>query len=213
MVVTDQRGITAQRTHIAAYFPLGTPVLNVDDDVTGLEQALDSKTLRPVTDVDQLVRDMFTNTAGRDLWVWGLAPVVNAYFMKPDTLTEGLKFLIFTFWGCFSRPGHPVHQFTVPYKDEHELSLRAWWYDGATVRHDGVAARANFYTLPGGCQAAGRNHEQIVASVESLLVQWPGLVRRNTRRKSEHPEILLAPKRRHRGHSPNTPVPGAVNTN
>jgi len=205
---TTQRGITAQRTHIAAAFPPGTPVLNVDDDVTALEQALDQKTLRPVKNIDALVLDMFTTTAGRDLWVWGLAPVVNAYFMRPDRVTEGLKFLIFTFWGCFSRPGHPVHQFTVPYKDEHELSLRAWWWDGATVRHDGVAARANFYTLPGGCQAAGRDHAQISASVDSLLAQWPGLVRRNHRRKSEYPEIVLATKKRHRGHPITTPPPG-----
>jgi hypothetical protein len=207
-VVTAARGITAQRTAIMTSYPEGTPLLSVDDDVTDIRQALDAKTLAPVRDLDALITQMFDETAQRGLNVWGLAPVPNAYFMKPAVISEGLKFLIFTVWGCFVRHDHPVHQFTVPYKDEHELSLRAWWYDGATVRHDGVAATANYYTAPGGCQAAGRDHAQVEASVQSLLAQWPGLVRRNLRRKSDWPEIVLASRKRHAGNPANTPPPG-----
>lgn len=208
LVTTPARGITAQRTAILNHYPEGTPLLSVDDDVTNLREALDSKTLRPVADVDALVRLMFDTTEERGLHVWGLSPVPNAYFMKPGAINEGLKFLIFTFWGCKVRHGHPVHKFTVPYKDEHELSLRAWWYDGATVRHDGVAASANYYTAPGGCQAAGRDLAQVEASVVSLLEQWPGLVRRNLRRKSDWPEIVLATRKRHDGNPPHVPPPG-----
>jgi hypothetical protein len=208
LVVTSARGITAQRTGIAAYFPEGTPVVSMDDDVTALMAARDSKTLVPVEDLDELFLQMFGETAERGLWVWGFAPVPNAFFLKPDKISEGLKFLIFTCYGFFSRPGHPVHSHTVPYKDENELSLRAWWYDGAAVRHDGVAAKANFYTLAGGCQAAGRNHDQIEASVKSLLDQWPDLVRVNKARKSEHTEIVLARRARTAGHPVDSLPPG-----
>lgn len=208
LVVTTARGITAQRTAILNAYPQGTHLLSIDDDVTEIREAIDKKTLRPVLDLDALFRTMFAETMARGLYVWGLSPVPNAYFMKPGVIAEGLKFLIFTVWGCIVRHGHPVHQFTVPYKDEHELSLRAWWYDGATVRHDGVAANANYYTAPGGCQAAGRDHAQVEASVQSLLHQWPGLVRRNLRRKSDWPEIVLATRRRHAGHAPDVEPPG-----
>lgn len=206
--VTDARGITDQRTRILNHYPQGTNLLSVDDDVTNIRRALDRKTLEPVDDLDALFRHMFATTRARGLYVWGLSPVPNAYFMKPGEINEGLKFLIFTVWGCIVRHNHPVHQFTVPYKDEHELSLRAWWYDGATVRHDGVAANANYYTAPGGCQAAGRDLAQVETSVESLLHQWPGLVRRNLKRKSDWPEIVLATRRRTDGHAPDVEPPG-----
>lgn len=210
LVMTTARGITAQRTAILNAYPQDTNLLSIDDDVTNIQRAVDSKTLQPVMDLNALFESMFDETRRRGLFVWGLSPVPNAYFMKPGQIGEGLKFLIFTVWGCIVRHNHPVHAFTVPYKDEHELSLRAWWYDGATVRHDGVAATANYYTAPGGCQAAGRDHAQVEASVASLLEQWPGLVRRNLRRKSDWPEIILAAKRRHAGHSLDTPPPGIV---
>lgn len=208
LIVTKARGITAQRTGIAALWPEGQPVVSMDDDVTALLAARDAKTLEPVPSLHDLFRRMFWETRDRALWVWGFAPVPNAFFLKPDKIAEGLKFLIFTCYGFYSRPGHPVHSHTVPYKDENELSLRAWWYDGAAVRHDGIAAKANFYTLAGGCQAAGRNHDQIEASVRSLLAQWPGLVRVNSNRKSEHTEIVLARRGRTPGHPVDSLPPG-----
>jgi hypothetical protein len=208
VIVTQARGITAQRTGIAAFWPEGTPVVSMDDDVTALMAAKDAKTLEPVTDPGWLFTMMFNELYHRNLWVWGLAPVPNAFFLKPEKVSEGLKFLIFTCYGFYSRPGHPVHTHSVPYKDENELSLRAWWYDGAAVRHDGIAAKANFYTLAGGCQAAGRNHDQIEASVKSLLGQWPGLVRINKARKSEHTEIVLARRARTAGHPVDSLPPG-----
>lgn len=204
---TSEHGITAQRTRIVDDHPPGTPIVSMDDDLSNVQRALDHKTLGPVEDLDQFFRDMFTETAGRDLNVWGISPVPNAYFLKPGRTSDGLKFLMFTLFGFFNRPGHPVHDFTVRYKDEHEFSLRAWWYDGATLRHDGVAVQAEYYA-PGGCQAAGRDVDQVEASVQSLLRQWPGLVRRNQKRESGWPEILLSPKKRHAGHPASTPPPG-----
>lgn len=210
VTATTRRGITDQRTGIIDAYPAGTPLVCMDDDVTGVVEAVTKKKLGPVADLDGLFRSMFLDTAARDLWVWGLAPVANAFYLTPGRRAEGLKFLIFTLYGCFTRPGHPVHTFTVPYKDEHELSLRAWWWDGAVLRHDGMAAKANFYTAPGGCQGQ-RTVALVVESVASLRAQWPGLVRMNTRKKDTgFPEITLAPQRRHGGHPPHVPPPGVA---
>jgi hypothetical protein len=205
--VTTARGINAQRTEIINHYPPGTPLTQVDDDLTGVVAAVDKKTLRRVTDIHGLIEEMFWATAARDLHVWGLAPVPNAFYLTPGHLSEGLKFLIYTMIGVYTRPGHPVHTTTVATKDDYELSLRAWWYDGASLRHDGAAAKADIYKAPGGCQAT-RKPEHAQQAVTELLRAWPGLVRRNTRRKSDYPEILLTPRKRHTGHPPTTPPPG-----
>lgn len=210
--ITSARGITEQRTVILHDHPPGTPMVSVDDDVTEWRRAVTRKALEPVDDVDALFRQMFDETRQRGLYVWGLAPVMNPYFMKPGQLTEGLRFLIFTCWGAFTRPGHPVHQFTVPTKDDYEFSLRAWWWDGAVLRNDGVVAKADIMKLPGGCMAAGRDPQQTADAVAVLQSQWPGLIRINNNRRSRFVEIVLSAKRRHAGNSPDAPPPGMIAT-
>lgn len=206
-VVTDHHGINAQRAGIVTAYPAGTPLVQCDDDLRRLVVAVDAKRTITMTDVHGFLRGMFMDTAARDLWVWGLSPTTNAFYMTPGRITEGLRFLLYALVGTFTRPGHPVHLATVPTKDDYELSLRSWWYDGASVRHDGAAADADIYKAPGGCQLTRRPEDAHVA-VAALESDWPGLVRRNTRRKSDFPEIVLAARRRHLGHSITTPPPG-----
>lgn len=205
--VTTAVGINAQRAAILGSYPPGTPLVQVDDDLSGLVKALDAKRTAPVADIDAFLRSMFFETAARDLWVWGLSPTTNAFYMTPGRITTGLRFLLYSMVGCFTRPGHPVHLATVPTKDDYELSLRAWWYDGASVRADGVAADADLYKAAGGCQETRRPADAEVA-VAALLAAWPGLVRRNEKRNTGYPEIKLAAKPRAASHPTTVPPPG-----
>jgi len=199
--------VAAQRERIAAYYPPGTPVAAMDDDITDVVQATGPKTLQPVTELDTWLRRAFTHTAAADLHVWGVNAVVNPFFMNPrGGPSQGLKFAIGTLWGFFSRPGHPVHHTTVPVKEDYELSLRAWWWDGGLLRFDDVAAKADHYTAPGGCQTNRTTGDSAHAAAE-LIRAWPGLVRRNTKRTG-HAEILLTPKKRHAGHPAHVGPPG-----
>lgn len=207
LVATDARGINAQRAAIRAHYPEGTPLVQADDDITDIRAAVDAKTLTKVRNVDGFFREMFTLTADAGLFSWGLTPVANAYFMKPDRINDGLKFVIFSLFGNVVRHGHPVYENTVPTKDDYEFSLRSWWYDGGIIRHEGYVAKADIYKAPGGCQDT-RTVAAAEQSVQSLMAQWPGLVRRNTRRKSDFPEILLARRPRHAGNAIDVPPPG-----
>jgi hypothetical protein len=206
-VITDARGINAQRAAIIDTYGPGTPLVQVDDDLSRLVKAIDPKTTHPIGDVDAVLRSMFFETMARDLWVWGLSPTTNAFYMKPGRISVGLRFLLYSMVGTFTRPGHPVHLATVPTKDDYELSLRSWWYDGASVRADGVAAVADLYKAPGGCQLT-RQPADAETAVTQLLATWPGLVRRNEKRNTGYPEIKLTPRPRHGGHPPTTPPPG-----
>jgi len=123
--------------------------------------------------------------------------------------STGLKLVMFNLYGFVNRPGHPVHAQTVKYKDEQELTLRAWWYDGGVVRSDDTAPVGEFYT-PGGCQADGRHYEEVRASAEALIAQWPGYVRWNTKKKSDWPEVDLVRKPRGAGHPVDIPPPGVT---
>lgn len=204
--VTDAHGITEQRARILGAYPAGTPLVQVDDDLSGLVKAVDAKRTVPVTDIDAVFRSMFFETAARDLWVWGLSPTTNAFYMTPGRITTGLRFCIGTVLGTYTRPDHPVHAGHVATKEDYDLCLRAWWWDGGVVRADGIAPDADHYT-PGGCTDL-RTVAVEEASVVDLCSMWPGLVRRNDKRKGPYPEIKLAPKARAAGHPPSTPPPG-----
>lgn len=208
-VVTPARGIGEQRTAITEHFAPGTHVVGMDDDIQGVMSTTGPRWANAfqVPDLHALFTEMFAHIKEEGLSVWGLAPVDNPFFLKPGRISLGLKLVMFTMFGFINRPGHPVHQGTVRYKDEQEFSLRAWWYDGAVARNDGVAVKTTFYS-DGGCQAAGRNFDQVDESVESLLVQWPGLINRAPKRKSPWPEVALARRQRHPGNPDHALPPG-----
>lgn len=211
-VQTPARGIRQQREHIRRHYAPGERVVSADDDIQDIVHnptgATSSKYLRPLPDVDGFIRGMFHHCADSGLYVWGVSPAPNALFLKPR-VSEGLKLVMFTLFGFINRPDHPVFRTTVEYKDEQELSLRAYWYDGGTARADGVAVKANYYG-PGGCSAAGRDQASVQESQDALLAQWPGLAKVNTGKKSEWPEMRLIPKPRHSGHPEGHPTPGEV---
>lgn len=210
-VVTQAQGIGEQRTAITNHFPEGAQVVGMDDDIQGVMSTTGPRWAHAyqVENLDALFTHMFAHVKQEGLAVWGLAPVDNPFFLKPGQISLGLKLVMFTLFGFINRPGHPVHQGTVRYKDEQEFSLRAWWYDGAVARNDGVAVKTTFYS-DGGCQAAGRNYDQVDESVESLLVQWPGLIKRAPKRKSAWPEVALARRQRHPGNPVHALPPGAA---
>lgn len=211
--VTGAQGIAQQRQHISRYYEPGTPVVNLDDDITNLVKAPDPKHLEPVTDLDHWFQRAFIETAGADLNVWGVNAVVNPFMMNPGRPpSTGLKFAIATCWGFYSRPGHPVHHNTVQVKEDYELSLRAWWYDGGLLRFDDHAVRADHYRIPGGCQSE-RSPEVSKRAAEKLIGDWPGLVRLNPRRRGEHAEILLASRSRHIGKPTGKAPPGVAARN
>lgn len=208
LYVSDTRGITEQRANIANGYEPGEPVVSMDDDLIGLDQlASDGKTLERITDVDSLIRSMFTATSAADLNVWGLTPVRNSFYMRAGC-TNDLKFLIGNCYGFYARPGHPVHQLTVTPKEDYEFSLRAWWWDGGVLRRNDVVAHTHMGTTPGGLQTIGdtqRSDESNRAAVAQLHADWPGLVRDNPRRPGE---ILLARQKRGPARAVTTPPPG-----
>lgn len=207
LVVTPARGIREQRQRIMDHFPAGTNICSMDDDIESVVQAKDEKTLAPVKNVHKFIQMMFAELVKRDLYVWGISPVPNAFYMRPGKFGEGLKLVMFTLYGFINRPEHPVQQTTVEYKDEQELSLRAYWWDGAILRADGIAVKANYYG-PGGCTAAGRVPPKVRESQDLLLAQWPGYAVENEKKDSGWPEMRLIPKKRHAGNSVDTHPPG-----
>lgn len=204
-------GVTAQRQAIQEYFPDGHYVVSVDDD---LDKCLGTTTPRwagsyQIEDMDEVFRRNFTRLEEEGLYIWGISPAYNPFFLSPGKYSTGLSFLAFALYGFINRLDHPVNERTTRLKEDYELSLRGWWYDGGVLRDRGVCVRAEIYS-EGGISAEGRTWDDVEDSVVLLLEQWPGYVTRAINRSlvSGWPQVQLARRGRTEGHSPDTPIPG-----
>lgn len=192
-VVSSVRGVAAQRKVISQYYPEGTAVLSMDDDVRQVIQRRPAPLNRKqLTEWDSLFRSMFDRTYARGLYMWGVKPTTNIAAASVGQVTEGLRFALGTLHGYFSRPGHPAHDTTVQVKEDYELSILAYIHDGGLVRFEDVGVDADHYGTPGGC-VDWRTQATSLEAAMQLMDQYPGLVRWNQTRADStgHAEISI----------------------
>jgi hypothetical protein len=188
--------LRSARHHIAALYPDGTPVVQIDDDVSDVVEAVDKKTLRPVPNLDRMFRDAFTTAADKSCYLWGVAPVPNAFYLNPGKASAGLKFCIGTLFGWWSRgPHHTTQRLYLDEKEDYERTLRFYDHDGQVLRLDGVSIKTRHYEEPGGMQEYRTVQDSHFAAAY-LQSQWPQYVHINTKRTGPRTEILLRARKR-----------------
>jgi hypothetical protein len=194
IVVTRGDGISGQRNAIMRHYPIGTQLVQVDDDVAKL-QALQPGTparLAPITDVDGFIRTAFIRVRKVGAVLWGVYPAPNAGFMH-HRLRVGLAFIIGTFFGTTVR--HITCEVaTVPVKEDYEASVRYFLRDGRVARFEDVTLATYYAKTPGGLQGI-RTTAMEAGAVFELRRRYPQLVHLNPRRRSGLPEIILRDKR------------------
>ena len=209
IAVTPARSLVEQRNMVGQLMPEGERIVTVDDDLTSIDTlSEDGRKFAPTANVHKLFADMFNAVEQEGLKAWGLSPTDRAQWAKRQ-LSTNLKFCIFNCVGFINEPNHPAQNLTLTIKDDYQHTLLRWWYDGAMLRNDGAYARSKVYKNPGGLQATDdRRPEEAERAALQLEKEWPGLVRRNRRKTTGFAEISINPKKRHSGHSWDTPIPG-----
>jgi len=186
-IIVGIKGLNQVRDFIAEYYPLDAEIVEIDDDVSGLVQ-LDGKKLVPVKDFDAVIREGFKLCKENGLHLWGIAPVKNAFFMKPD-ITFNLKFIIGHLWGMINRrlPSH----YKEHYKEDYARSLQNAVLDGGVVRFNNIAGITKIGAKGGLNETMEERAKQDThrSIIEDLKKKYPGLVRDNPKRPME---ILLA---------------------
>jgi hypothetical protein len=191
-VVVGQPTLQGARAFIQTYYPEGTPVLNVDDDVSGLLQAVTPQHLQPVQDLVALVEEAFHLARSHGVALWGVYPVANPYFMQ-ETITFDLRYIVGAFWGVIATHD-PAVRVTLEDKEDFERSILFYLRDGAVMRLNTVCVETQYYTEPGGMQVT-RTPRRVTAAAQTLLRRFPLLCQWNTRTKRAQAEITLRDRR------------------
>lgn len=183
-------GMAAIRNFITSYFPVGTPILNIDDDIKGFIQYSPSARRHesPLRDFDGFVRQAFAEAKQLGFRLWGIYPVANGFFMKPGHTTD-LKYIIGAFWGIIN-PGPAVLKMTIDDKEDYLRSIVMYLADGGVLRYNNVAPKTAYYKEPGGMQEE-RTKQRVTKSAIALHKAYPDLTSLNDTKKSGFLELRL----------------------
>lgn len=182
-------GLSKVRNHIRMFYPEGTNLVNLDDDLMQILHRVDEKTLKPVPD---LMKDVFQRgfdlLQEHDSKLWGIYAASNPFFMKKDA-SVGLYYIIGSCWGHIVRHDSDL-LLTLEDKEDFERTLQYYVKDGKVLRLDNITVKSLYYTEPGGMQVE-RTSDRILKSAEYLAKKYPGLCSMYIRKTTGHAELRL----------------------
>lgn len=159
-LVVGVKGLCPQRVFIDAYFPKGTPLICIDDDLSDLLQKDDVKFTPMSMTFDDMVALGFSLCDENGAKLWGLYPVANGMFMK-DWTVVGLRFIYGVFCGTYA--GYQCigegEEDVGGTAEDWERTLRSFNRYGKVVRIEWLAVKSKMYAK-GGIQAFMGGKEQ-----------------------------------------------------
>jgi hypothetical protein len=183
-------GMGAIRNFISDYYPIGTCIVNIDDDIKGFLEydATQPRKERPLRSLLSVIRQGFHACEQAGARLWGVYPVANGYFMKPK-ISKDLRYIIGSFWGCIN-PGTKEIKITLDDKEDYQRSILYYKADKAIIRLNNVSPISSYYKEPGGMQEE-RTKERVEKSARWIVKTYPEYAVLNPSKKSGYMEVRL----------------------
>src|SRR5690349_14006381 len=165
-------GTAAAHNHIARHYPVGTSLVQIDDDVTQIVQRQDEKTLVDVRDLPALFDLAFHEAC---VTLWCVYPAANPFYMADRVRRSGLWYAEGCLFGYEVSGGeHEICH--VDHGDDYERSIRFFLALGAITRLDNYSFKSKFWKEPGGLQDV-RTPENVMAGLTYITDRWPHLAK------------------------------------
>ena len=192
-LVIGVKGLKNQRNYISNYYPEGTHIVQMDDDLEKIVQLNvenGKKTIEPISNLDTFIKKAFLLCQTNTIFLWGVYPLANSHFMT-NTITTDLRFIVGPMWGMINRH-HPDLELTIDEKENTERTLQYWSIDGKVLRFNNIGIETKYYKNKGGMQNEGKNRkEEALKSVQYLHNKYPIITKLHLGKKSGVPELKL----------------------
>lgn len=212
-IVIGEKGITPQRIFISKHYPANTHIFSIDDDIRGFYQLSNQplstlyqtyrktqhktrkktdaskQKIKQITDLDHFIKTAFQYLEKEKLYLWGVYPTVNPFFMKPKITTD-LRFIIGAAFGYINRPNAQDLFPKTPLKGDYEQTILYYKKDGGVLRFNNVSFKTQIYAK-GGLEVASKRIRSSKNATEYLLKKYPEYVVPRPKRKNQISEIGL----------------------
>ena len=185
-IIIGKKGITNQRIFISKYFKEGQYVISMDDDVKQFD-ILNQGKLEKLNNLNTFFNNAYKLMKKEGLYIWGIYPVRNPFFMY-DKISTDLRFIIGVTFGFIVRHDKDIKMsIQSETKEDYEQTILYYLKDGGVIRFNNITVKTNF-NAPGGLGQDRflRNKK----AAEYLTRQYPNIVSRNDR-KNGTPEVKL----------------------
>lgn len=185
-IVIGELGIVNQRNFIANYFEEGEYIISIDDDIDDFYEVIDGK-ISCMKDINTFFVDAFNVLQKEKLYIWGIYPVCNAFFMY-EIITTDLRFIIGCCFGFIVRKDAALKlELPMETKEDYQQTILYFNKDGGVVRFNGVTIKTKFNARGGlGTDRAERNK----TAAENLHAMYPNIITRFQRKNGTH-EVKL----------------------
>ena len=175
-IVVGKKGIANQRIFIRNYFKEGDYVVSIDDDVETLFK-LNGEKLAKINNIDNFFKHAYKLLKREKLFLWGIYPVSNPFFMKgKQRVSTSLKFIIGVLHGYIVRKDKSLNPSTkAEGKEDYEQSILYYERDGGVLRFNDVAAKTKFLAK-GGLGQIDKRFEMNRKAAAYLSKKYPNYV-------------------------------------
>lgn len=186
-MVVGVKGIANQRLFIRNYYPEGTRILSLDDDIRSV------KIKREGLKFKNLVEKMFSAVEDEGLTTWGLYPCNNLFFCK-DRLLAGNFYIIGCCYGFINKKdlleyGEGGLDFSA--KEDAWYSLKRIELDGCVLRYEGACPNTDYYAKGGLSEFRTTEKE---SKISKAIVSYYPTLTKYVEKKNGHPEVKILRK-------------------
>ena len=175
-IVVGKKGITNQRIFIKNFFKEGDYVVSIDDDIEDLFK-LNGEKLTKIHNLDAFFKHAYKLLKREKLFLWGIYPVSNPFFMKgKEKISTSLKFIIGLLHGYIVRHDKSLEpNKNIKSKEDYEQSILYYERDGGVLRFNDVAAKTKFLAK-GGLGQIDKRFEMNRKAAAYLSKRYPNYV-------------------------------------
>lgn len=143
-IVVGVLGIHKQREFIQSYYPSGTRVVCMDDDVVNLKRPFNLGLKAP-----ELFEMCFDLAEEEECRLWGFYPTDHGLSLV-DRAVKGLTYIIGACYGVIAGPDNI--QYPNPFTEDFTRSVEYYRRGYGVLRFEGVGITTRYFKEPGGLQ-------------------------------------------------------------
>jgi hypothetical protein len=142
-----------RRWYHTNYYPKGTPIINMDDDISELAEKDENKLKTYTGTLIDIADEGFHLCRKSGARLWGINPTANGFYMKNDSVV-GLRFICAIFFGSYAgdRAITSRDRPTFATCEDYEFSIHSYLQNGSVVRLEWLAPVTK-YNDKGGIKA------------------------------------------------------------